>query len=85
MELKDTMELNEIFERIRLRLNKQQRAIAKLFKLIIILALMNMITIGIVISMAVHKPNVKAEIEDYFEDTTALAQLEENFELMYED
>ena len=85
MELKDTMTLNEIFERIRKRLNKQQKAISKLFKIIIILALMNIITVGIIVYMAVTKPNVKAEIDDYFENTTELAQLEENFELMYED
>lgn len=84
MELKDQMQLNEIFERIRIRLNKYHNNIALLFKLVILLAIMNLISLGIIISMAVHRPDIKAEIEDYFEDTTELAQLEEPFEF-YED
>lgn len=85
MELKNEAMLNEIFERIRIKLNKQSKAIALLYKLIILLAIMNLISLGIIIFMAVHKPDIKAEIENYFEDTTELAQLEENFELIYED
>jgi hypothetical protein len=85
MELKDQMQLNEIFERIRIKLNKQSKAISKLFKLIIILALMNIITVGIIAYMAATKPNVKAELDEYFDNPTEIAQLEENFELMYED
>ena len=155
MELRDETLLSEIFERIRIKLNKQSKAIALLFKLIIFSTVINIITIGIIAYMAVTIPNVnkindnnandiitnkdnnitiennpnhinskdnniniindenkikiedktyafekmglifvsnrlglyniKAELDDYFEDTTALAQLEENFELMYED
>ena len=85
MELNDRIFLDNIFERIRIKLNKQSKAIAKLFKLIIILALMNIITVGIIVYMAATKPNVKAELDNYFDNPTEIAQLEENFELMYED
>ena len=85
MELKDKMFLDDIFERIRIKLNKQSKAIAKLFKLIIILALINIITVGIIAYMTATKPNIKAELDDYFDNPTEIAQLEENFELMYED
>jgi len=85
MELEDEMELNEIFKKISIILNKHSKAISKLFKLIIILALMNIITVGIIAYMAATKPNVKAELDDYFDNPTEIAQLEENFELMYED
>ena len=85
MELNDRIFLDNIFERIRIKLNKQSKAIAKLFKLIIILALMNIITVGIIAYMAATKPNVKAELDNYFDNPTEIAQLEENFELMYEN
>ena len=84
MELTDTKRINEIFEHIRKRIIKQQKSIALLFKLVVLLAVINLISLGIIISMAVHKPDIKAEIENYFEDTTELAQLEEPFEF-YED
>jgi len=84
MELADQLTINEMFEHLRKRIIRQQKNIALLFKLIVLLAIMNLISLGIIISMAVHKPDIKAEIENYFEDTTELAQLEEPFEF-YED
>ena len=75
-------------------LNKNQKTIIKAIKYLFIFAIINFLfTLSIAVALCVCKahaikaPDVKAQLEDYFETNVAeLAQIQdEKFELLYED
>lgn len=75
-------------------LNKNQKNIVKTIKYLFIFAIINFLfTLSIAVALcicqanAIKAPDVKAQLEDYFETNVAeLAQIQdEEFELLYED
>ena len=75
-------------------LNKNQKTIIKTIKYLFIFSMINFLfTLSIAVALcicqanAIKAPDVKAQLEDYFEtNVTELAQIQdEKFELLYED
>lgn len=83
MELRDKIIIENTFNKISEQIDKQKKIIANIIAFCIVQTLI-LVSLIIWLSISVLKqPDVSAEIENYFEDTTELAQVQ-NFEL-YED
>ena len=75
------------------KLTKHQKNTVQAIKLLFIFTLINLLfTLSIAVALcicqahAIKAPDVKAQLEDYFEDVVELAQIQdEKFELLYED